>query len=291
MFHGSLVALVTPMKKNGDVDYAGLEKLVDWHLEQETDGIVLLGTTGESATIEMEERRQMIQNVVAQISSKIPLIVGTGANSTQHAIKLTQQAMELGADAALLVTPYYNKPTQEGLYQHFKLIAETVPIPQILYNVPGRTAVDMLPETVLRLGHLSNIVAIKEATGDIGRVTTLLEADCAMDLLSGDDSTAMEFILQGGKGVISVVANLAPKTVHQMCEAALKGDRIQAEALNKKLEVLYKPLFAESNPIPTKWALAEMGLIEPGIRLPLTPLNEKFHETMRGAMKQADIQI
>lgn len=291
MFHGSLVALVTPMKANGDIDYASLEKLVGWHLNHETDGIVLLGTTGEAATIELDERDKMIEKVVRQVASKIPVIIGTGANSTQHSIKLTQQAMELGADAALLVTPYYNKPTQEGLYQHFKLIAETVPIPQILYNVPSRTAVDMLPETLLRLGEISNIVAVKEATGDISRVTTLLEAGCGMDLLSGDDSTAMEFILHGGKGVISVVANLSPKIVHQMCEAALKGDRIQAEALNKKLEVLYKPLFAESNPIPAKWALAEMGLIEPGIRLPLTPLNEKFHDTLRGAMQQANIQI
>lgn len=291
MFHGSLVALVTPMKSDGVVDYQNLEKLIDWHFENGTNGLVILGTTGESATIEFDERKKIIEQVVAKVKERVPVIVGTGANSTQHAIHLTRQAMELGADAALLVTPYYNKPTQEGLYQHFTLIAKTVPIPQILYNVPSRTAVDMLPETVARLAKLPNMVAIKEATGDMERLKKLLALDLEMDLLSGDDPTAMEFILNGGKGVISVAANVAPKTVYEMCEAALQGDRNRAEKLNKVLELLYPALFAESNPIPAKWALSEMGLIEPGIRLPLTPLDKKFHEKVRGAMQQAGIHI
>lgn len=290
MFNGSLVAIVTPMKPNGDIDYASMKQLVDWHLSNETDGLVVLGTTGESATIEPEERVELISQVVDQVSEKIPVIVGTGANSTRHALKLTEQAMELGADAALLVTPYYNKPTQEGLFQHFKTIAEAVPIPQILYNVPSRTACDLLPETVLRLSEFSNIVGLKEATGEIDRVTQLLSADCEIDLFSGDDKTAMEFMLAGGKGVISVVANVVPKEFHDLCVAAVSVDRLNAENLNKKLMPLYTQLFVESNPIPTKWVLSQMGMIPEGIRLPLTPLAEQFHAGVRNAMQSVGIQ-
>ncbi len=290
MFNGSLVAIVTPMKPNGDIDYASMKQLVDWHLSNETDALVVLGTTGESATIEPEERVELISQVVDQVSEKIPVIVGTGANSTRHALKLTEQAMELGADAALLVTPYYNKPTQEGLFQHFKTIAEAVPIPQILYNVPSRTACDLLPETVLRLSEFSNIVGLKEATGEIDRVTQLLSADCEIDLFSGDDKTAMEFMLAGGKGVISVVANVVPKEFHDLCVAAVSVDRLNAENLNKKLMPLYTQLFVESNPIPTKWVLSQMGMIPEGIRLPLTPLAEQFHAGVRNAMQSVGIQ-
>lgn len=290
MFNGSLVAIVTPMKPNGDIDYASMKQLVDWHLSNETDGLVVLGTTGESATIEPEERVGLISQVVDQVNEKFPVIVGTGANSTHHALKLTEQAMELGADAALLVTPYYNKPTQEGLFQHFKAIAEAVPIPQILYNVPSRTACDLLPDTVLRLSEFSNIVGLKEATGEIDRVTQLLSADCQIDLFSGDDKTAMEFMLAGGKGVISVVANVVPKEFHNLCVAAVSGDRTNAENLNNKLMPLYTQLFVESNPIPTKWVLSQMGMIPEGIRLPLTPLAEKFHAGVRNAMQSVGIQ-
>lgn len=290
MFKGSLVAIVTPMKPGGDIDYASMQSLVDWHLSNNTDGLVVLGTTGESATIESDERVQLIQQVVAKVEGKVPVIVGTGANSTQHALQLTQQAMELGADAALLVTPYYNKPTQEGLFQHFKTIAKAVPIPQILYNVPSRTACDLLPETVLRLSKFSNIVGLKEATGEMNRVTQLLSANSHIDLLSGDDKTAMEFMLAGGKGVISVVANVVPKEFHALCTAAISDDRALAQSFNKKLMPLYTQLFAESNPIPTKWALSQMGMISEGIRLPLTPLAKQFHAGVRKAMQSVGIQ-
>lgn len=291
MFKGSIVAIVTPMKADGDIDYESLRQLVEWHLSNETDGIVVLGTTGESATVKSDERTQIIRQVVDQVNEKIPVIVGTGVNSTQHSIELTRQAMELGADGALLVTPYYNKPTQEGLFQHFKTVAEAVPIPQILYNVPSRTACDLLPETILRLGKISNIVAVKEATGDIDRVKQLLNARCEIDLLSGDDKTAMEFMLAGGKGVISVVANVVPKAFHAFCEAATAGDRKTAEEYNKKLMPLCSQLFAESNPIPAKWALLKMGMIPEGIRLPLTPLAQQFHTPVLNAMQTAGIQI
>lgn len=291
MFHGSLVAIVTPMTDSGEVDYSALERLVDWHLKNGTDGLVVLGTTGESATIEDNEREEIISRVLSQVQERIPVIVGTGANSTSHAIQLTKQAMELGADAALLVTPYYNKPTQEGLYQHYKAVAEAVPIPQILYNVPSRTACDLLPETVKRLGEFSNIVALKEAVPDSDRLKKLVSLNCQVDLLSGDDPTAMEFILGGGKGVISVAANVAPQWVHMMTKAALEGKRAEAEEWNDKLKLLYKGLFLESNPIPAKWILSKMGLIKSGIRLPLTPLNEKFHAELKTIMEQANLAV
>jgi 4-hydroxy-tetrahydrodipicolinate synthase len=291
MFHGSLVALVTPMLLSNEIDYAALEKIVDWHLNQHTDGLVVLGTTGEAPTIESQERAKIIRQVIAQAAGKIPVIVGTGVNATSHTIALTRQAMELGADAALLVTPYYNKPSQEGLFQHFQAVANAVPIPQILYNVPSRTGCDLLPETVARLSKIANIVALKEATGDLNRLKKILETEQSLDLFSGDDKTAMEFMLLGGKGVISVVANISPHMFHDLCVAAVNGDRKEAERINQKLEMLYTSLFLEANPIPVKWAMAEMGLITKGIRLPLTPLNEKFRTPLHEAMQRAEIRV
>ena len=288
MFSGSMVALVTPMHKDGSIDQESLAKLVEFHVENGTDAIVAVGTTGESATLNEKEHCQTIKQVVEFSNNRIPVIAGTGANSTTEAIELTQCAMEAGADACLLVTPYYNKPTQEGLYQHFKKVAETVAIPQILYNVPGRTAVDMLPETVARLAEISNIVGIKEATGDLERGKRIID-ECGdkLDVYSGDDSTAMELILLGAKGDISVTANVAPKAMHEMCAAALAGDRVLAESINNKLLALHSKLFVESNPIPVKWALHDMGLIPEGIRLPLTVLDPQYHDIVRDAIKQA----
>lgn len=291
MFNGSLVAIVTPMKSNGEIDYDRFKSLIEWHLGEGTDGFVILGTTGEAPTITPDERIKIIRQVLDQVNEEIPVIVGTGANSTTHALEMTQQAMELGADAALLVTPYYNKPTQEGLFQHFKTIAEAVPIPQILYNVPSRTACDLLPETALRLSAYSNIVGIKEATGDIERVKQLSQTTNHFDLLSGDDKTAMDFMLAGGKGVISVVANIVPKACRGLCAAAVSGNAELAKQHNDKLSPLYQSLFIESNPIPTKWALAQMGMIAEGIRLPLTPLSRKYHDEVRQALQQVGIKI
>jgi len=289
MFHGSMVALVTPMFEDGSIDEKSLAGLVEWHIEQGTQAIVAVGTTGESATLDEREHCEVMRKMVDYAAGRVPVIAGTGANSTREAIDLTRCAMEGGADACLLVTPYYNKPTQEGLYQHHKAIAEAVPIPQILYNVPGRTACDMLPATVQRLAEISNIVGIKEATGNLQRVRELLDL-CGdrLDLYSGDDATGMDFLLEGGQGVISVTANIAPRAMQQMCAAALRGDRQSAEVINNKLMPLHRDLFIESNPIPVKWALAEMGKIPPGIRLPMTELSEKFHDTLRQAMHYAE---
>jgi len=288
MFSGSMVALVTPMHKDGSVDQESLAKLVEFHIENGTDAIVAVGTTGESATLNEKEHCQTIKQIVDMANNRIPVIAGTGANSTSEAIHLTQCAMSAGADACLLVTPYYNKPTQEGLYQHFKKIAESVAIPQILYNVPGRTAVDMLPETVARLAGIANIVGIKEATGDLERGKQII-AECAdkLDVYSGDDATAMELILLGAKGDISVTANIAPKAMHEMCAAALAGDRETATTINNKLLALHSKLFVESNPIPVKWALYDMGLITEGIRLPLTVLDAQYHDVVRDAIRQS----
>jgi 4-hydroxy-tetrahydrodipicolinate synthase len=290
MFHGSMVALVTPMAEDGAVDEDSLAALIDFHAEQGTDAIVAVGTTGESATLDEAEHCHMIRRIVEMTAGRMPVIAGTGANSTREAIDLTRCAMQGGADACLLVTPYYNKPTQEGLYQHFKAIAQAVPIPQILYNVPGRTAVDMLPATVERLASISNIVGIKEATGDLARAREILER-CGdrLDLYSGDDETAMECILLGARGDISVTANVAPRAMHEMCAAALAGDRARASAINEKLLPLHRDLFVEANPIPVKWALHEMGLIPAGIRLPLTPLSAAHHETVRAALRAAGV--
>ncbi len=290
MFRGSMVALVTPMTIQGEVDYERLNSLVEWHISAGTDAIVAMGTTGESATLDEEEHCEVIRRIIKMSAGRIPIIAGTGANSTTEAISLTQCARNAGADAALLVTPYYNKPTQEGLYLHHKAVAEAVDIPQILYNVPGRTACDMLPETVARLADIPQIVGIKEATGDLSRLKQILDL-CADDfeIYSGDDATGCEFMLSGGHGVISVTTNLAPADMHAMCNFALAGERENAESINHRLMGLHNNLFLEANPIPVKWALAEMGKIGQGIRLPLTWLSEQFHEPLRQAMKQAGI--
>ena len=290
MFHGSMVALVTPMHADESLDSEGLERLIEFHIEQGSDAIVVVGTTGESPTLDEKEHCKVIRRAVDFAKGRIPVIAGTGSNATREAIDLTRCAMEGGADACLLVAPYYNKPTQEGMYLHHKKVADAVPIPQILYNVPGRTACDMLPETVARLAEIPNIVGIKEATGDLARGREILER-CGdrIDLYSGDDATAMELMLLGAKGVISVTANAAPRAMHELCAAAVAGDRAAAGAINERLAGLHETLFVEANPIPVKWVLYEMGLIPPGIRLPLTLLSERYHDTLRQAMKQAGI--
>lgn len=290
MIQGSIVALVTPMQADGTLDRVALRRLIEFHIEQGTDGIVAVGTTGESATLDETEHCDVIRLTVEQVAGRVPVIAGTGANSTTEAIELTRHAKALGADACLLVTPYYNKPTQEGLYRHYRAVAEAVEIPQILYNVPGRTACDMLPPTIERLATVPNIIGVKEATGDLDRAREIIRR-CGSDFLlySGDDATACEFCLLGGHGVISVTANIAPRLMHQMCDAAMRGDKTQAEAADALLTGLHRDLFIESNPIPVKWALAEMGLIEPAIRLPLTWLSESCHDAVRNAMRQAGI--
>ena len=287
---GSIVAIVTPMFEDGSVDWKSLEKLVEWHIQQGTHSIVAVGTTGEASTLSMEEHTQVIKEVIRVANKRIPIIAGTGANSTREAIELTKAAKELGADAALLVTPYYNKPTQEGLYQHYKAIAEAVDIPQILYNVPGRTGVDMQNETVIRLADVKNIVGIKDATGDVPRGQALIEGlNNKIAVYSGDDETAWELILLGAKGNISVTANVAPKQMSEICEAALAGDKAKAQSLNQQIANLHNILFCESNPIPVKWALHEMGYMGTGIRLPLTPLAEQYREPLRNGLKVAGI--
>lgn len=290
MITGSIVALVTPMHSNGEVDWETLDKLVDMHLDKGTDSIVAVGTTGESATLNCDEHCQVIKRVVDRVAGRVPVIAGTGANSTSEAIELTASAKELGADACLLVTPYYNKPSQEGLYQHFKAIAEAVDIPQILYNVPGRTACDMTTETVLRLVDIPNIVGIKEATGDVPRGIDLISkvpADFAV--YSGDDATAVELMLKGGKGNISVTANVAPAQMSELCKLAMAENAEEARGLNNRLMPLHEKLFVEANPIPVKWAMAEMGLMGLGIRLPLTVLAEDCQTVVRDAMRNCEI--
>lgn len=290
MMQGSMVALVTPMTQDGSVDLDAMYKLLDWHVEQGTSAIVSMGTTGESATLDEKEHCEVIRRTVEHVSGRIPVIAGTGANSTSEAISLTRCAAAAGADACLLVTPYYNKPTQEGLYRHYKAIAEAVDIPQILYNVPGRTACDMLPETVGRLAEIDNITGIKEATGDLGRLEQIRAlTGKPFALYSGDDATGCEFMLRGGNGVISVTTNVAPRAMARMCDAALAGDRETAEKIDAQLADLHRELFLESNPIPVKWALAEMGMIQEGIRLPLTWLSQKYHQPLRKAMIHAGI--
>lgn len=289
MFRGSMVAVVTPMAADGALDFEALARLVEFHIENGTDAIISVGTTGESATVDFEEHIQVVRRVVELVGSRIPVIAGTGANSTTEALHLTQGAMEAGADACLLVTPYYNKPTQEGLYRHYKLIADSVAIPQILYNVPGRTACDLKPETVERLADIPNIVGIKEAS-TLERIQDLVRRlGDRMDVYSGDDGIAAEAMLTGAKGVISVTANVAPRLMHEMATAALAGNRAQAEAINSRLAGLHKALFVESNPIPVKWAVQQLGLIPPGIRLPLTPLSESCQPAVREAMQQAGV--
>ncbi len=292
MFHGSMVALVTPMHADGSVDFDGLARLVEFHVENKTDAIVSMGTTGESATLSKKEHTSVVRRTVELVNGRIPVIAGTGSNCTREATFLTRAAMEAGADACLLVTPYYIKPTQEGLYQHYRSIAEAVAIPQILYNVPGRTAVDLLPETVARLANIPNIVGIKEATGDLQRAKELLER-CGdrLDLYSGDDFTTREFILQGGKGSISVTANVVPRAMRDMCAAALAGDVARATELDGPLVGLHENLFLEANPIPVKWAVARLGLIEPALRLPLTELSEQYQNSVADAMCQAGVNL
>ncbi|MFJ4056526.1 4-hydroxy-tetrahydrodipicolinate synthase [Pseudomonas sp. NPDC089743] len=292
MIAGSMVALVTPMDAQGRLDWGSLGKLVDFHLENGTHAIVAVGTTGESATLSVEEHIEVIEFVVKRVAGRIPVIAGTGANSTSEAVHLTQNAKDAGADACLLVVPYYNKPTQEGLYLHFKHIAEAVDIPQILYNVPGRTSCDMQAETVIRLSTVPNIIGIKEATGDLARAKAILDGVSEdFIVMSGDDPTAVELILLGGKGNISVTANVAPREMADLCEAALAGDAEKARAINEKLMPLHKDLFCEANPIPVKYALVEMGLMQKGIRLPLTWLSEGCHEKVRTALRQSGVLV
>jgi len=290
MIQGSIVALVTPMFDNGDIDKDSLKKLVEFHIEKGTDAIVAMGTTGESATLNEQEHMDVVKSVVLYVAGRIPVIAGTGANSTSEAIALTQAAKEVGADACLLVTPYYNKPTQEGLYLHYKAISEAVDIPQILYNVPGRTACDMLPETVGRLAKVKNIVGVKEATGDLARVAIIREL-CGDEfaIYTGDDASSCEFCLLGGNGSITVSGNVAPQLVHEMITAAINGDRETATSIDANLKGLHTHLFIQSNPIPVKWAVAEMGLMSEGIRLPLTWLTQDCVEKVRAAMKQAHV--
>jgi len=293
---GSMVAIVTPMSggvsPDAPIDWDAYARLVEFHLDAGTDAIVAVGTTGESATLDEVEHVETIRRCVELVRGRVPVIAGTGANSTTEAIALTAAAKRVGADACLLVTPYYNKPTQEGLYLHYKAVAEAVEIPQILYNVPGRTACDMLPETVGRLARLPNIVGVKEATGEVARVARLRElCGDGFLLLSGDDATAREFMLAGGHGVISVTANVAPKAMHDLCVAALAGDAAAASRIDAPLAALHRDLFCESNPIPVKWGMHAMGLIGTGIRLPLTWLSGAGETKVRAAMREAGINL
>ncbi len=291
MISGSIVALVTPMQEDGSVDYEALHRLVDWHVEEGTDAIVSVGTTGESATLGQEEHCQVIRRTIEFVDKRIPVIAGTGANATSEAVHLTKRATEMGADACLLVTPYYNKPTQEGLYRHYMTIADAVDVEQVLYNVPGRTAVNMAIETSVRLSQHENIVGLKEAADDSADRVALLRQLCgdAFALYSGNDDSARQFVLNGGNGVISVTSNVAPGLMQQMIAAALAGDEQGSLQLDQALLLLHERLFVQSSPIPVKWALAEMGRIGKGIRLPLTWLEEQFHESVLEAMRQAKI--
>lgn len=293
MIKGSLVALVTPMDADGAIQWDALDRLVDWHIAEGTDGIVAVGTTGESATLDLDEHIAVIKRVVDRACGRIPVIAGTGANSTAEAIELTEKSAAIGADAALIVTLYYNKPPQEGLFRHYKAIAEAVDLPIIAYNVPGRTGVDMLPATVARLAQVPNIVGVKEAKGDMARVRELLALglDPTFALYSGDDATARESILLGFHGDISVTANVAPEAMHQMCAAALAGDSARAAELDAPLQALHRDLFVEPNPLPVKWALARMGRIGEGLRLPLVPLATSCESTVTAALAEAGIQI
>jgi 4-hydroxy-tetrahydrodipicolinate synthase len=288
MLSGSIVAIVTPMKADGALDLAGLKNLIDWHVAEGTDGIVIVGTTGESPTVDVEEHCKLIESAVKFAGGRVPVIAGTGGNSTREAIELTRFAAKAGATHALSVVPYYNKPMQEGLYRHYKAIAESVDLPIILYNVPVRTVADLANDTVLRLSQVPNIVGIKEATSSVERVTDLMRR-VRKDFLvfSGDDATCLSYMLLGGHGVISVTANVAPRLMHEMCVAARAGNAAQAITINNRLLGLHKNLFLESNPIPVKWALGRMGRITDGIRLPLTPFTAPHHETLAASLREA----
>lgn len=288
MFQGSIVALVTPMNEAHEIDFSSLAQLIDWHIASGTDAIVVNGTTGEAATLSEQEAFELIEFTVKHVADRLPVIAGTFANATTKAIALTRHAMELGVDACLLMTPAYIKPTQEGLFQHYSAIAHAVPIPIILYNVPSRTACDMLPETVAKLASVSNIIGIKEATGDLQRLQTILNlCQGKLDVYSGDDASACEWLCHGAQGVISVTANVAPALMHQLCEAALKGDHAQAENINQQLAALHRDLFIEANPIPLKWALYDMQRIAPYIRMPLTWLSTSQHAKVKAALELA----
>ncbi len=290
MLKGSMVALVTPMKADFSLDWDALDRLVEWHIEQGTDAIVAVGTTGESATLDVAEHIRVLSRVVDRVAGRVPVIAGTGANATQEAINLTRSAMETGADACLLVSPYYNKPTQEGLYQHHLAVAREVAIPQLLYNVPGRTAVDMLPATVARLAEVDNIIGIKEATGSMERLVEIKNrVPSDFLLLSGDDGTALEFMRLGGVGEISVTANVAPAKTARVCELMARGRVEEARAIDETLMPLHKALFVEANPIPVKWAVAKMGWMGGSLRLPLTELDSRYHRQLADAMRVAGV--
>ena len=292
MITGSLVAIATPMHEDGRLDLDRFRSLIDWHVSEGTDGIIVVGTTGESPTVNFDEHKELIRVAIEHARGRIPIIAGTGGNSTAEAIELTESAKRAGATACLSVVPYYNKPSQEGLYQHFRKIAETVDIALIMYNVPARTVADLQNDTVLRLSDVPGIIGLKDATGNIERGTDLIKRlPRNFALYSGDDATALALILLGGHGVISVTANVAPKLMHQMCAAALVGDVKRAREINLRLLPLHQRLFAEANPIPLKWALAEMGLTAPGLRLPLTPHAAKFHQALREALHEAGISL
>ncbi|MDE2429908.1 MAG: 4-hydroxy-tetrahydrodipicolinate synthase [Burkholderiales bacterium] len=285
---GSLVAIVTPMHADGSLDLPCLRKLIDWHIDEGTDGIVIVGTTGESPTVSVEEHCELIRVAVEHTNKRIPIIAGSGGNSTEEAIALTTFAKNIGADASLQVVPYYNRPTQEGMYQHFRKIAESVDIPVILYNVPGRTVADMSNETILRLAQIPGIIGVKDATGNIGRGTDLIRlAPEDFSVYSGDDPTAMALMFCGGRGNISVTANVAPRAMHELCVAAMRGNIKEAISINNRMIPLHNKLFVEPNPLPVKWAMTEMGLIPPGIRLPLVTMSSQYHEVVRDALRES----
>lgn len=290
MIQGSIVAIVTPMHADGSLDLPGLRNLIDWHIAEGTDGIVIVGTTGESPTVSVEEHCELIRVAVEHTAKRIPVIAGTGGNSTAEAIELTAFAKKVGADASLQVVPYYNRPTQEGMYQHFKRIAEAVDLPVILYNVPGRTVADMSNDTIVRLAQVPGIIGIKDATGNIARATELLRlVPPSFAVYSGDDATAMALMFCGGKGNISVTANIAPRAMHELCVAAMQGDLATAIAINNRMLPLHTKLFVEPNPVPVKWAMHQMGKIPSGIRLPLVPLATEFQDTVRKALSEASV--
>lgn len=290
IIQGSIVAIVTPMHADGSLDLPGLRKLIDWHIAEGTDGIVIVGTTGESPTVSVQEHSELIKVAVDHVNKRIPVIAGTGGNSTSEAIELTAYAKSVGADASLQVVPYYNRPTQQGLYLHFKKIAETVDLPMILYNVPGRTITEIGLDTMLRLAQVPGIVGVKEASGNIGRGTDIMRlAPKGFSVYSGDDPSAIALMLCGGKGNISVTANIAPRAMHELCAAAMAGDAAKAVAINNKMLPLHNKLFIEPNPVPVKWAMAELGLMEPGMRLPLAPLAEEYHDAVRAAMRESGV--
>lgn len=292
MLSGSLVAIVTPMLEDGALDIGRFKSLIDWHIAEGTQGIVVVGTTGESPTVNFDEHKQLIRIAVEHAAGRVPIIAGTGANSTAEAVELSESAKHSGAQFSLSVVPYYNKPTQEGMYRHFRAIAEAVDLPLILYNVPGRTVADLQNDTVLRLAQVPNIIGIKDATASLERGSDLLRrAPKDFAVYSGEDATGLPLMLMGGHGVISVTANVAPRLMQEMCVAALSGDIARARAANNRLLGLHTKLFVEGNPVPVKWALVQMGLIAPGIRLPLVPLSANFHETVRVAMREAGIQV